>query len=149
MAQVKALRDCKSSQDHYVADGGWAVFCSDDRFTTAHLTARQELGAHIDAFKVLGGIKHLASPKRESDREFALDQLAISTALHHTKKAILIAHLDCGAYKSEVSGMDRDTEAGFYLDELKKAKGAVLGKFPQIEVRTLFVDFDKICEAEV
>jgi carbonic anhydrase len=149
MAQIKALRDCKSSQDHYIADGGWAVFCSDDRFTTAHLTARQELGEHIDAFKVLGGIKHLASPKREGDREFALDQLAISIALHHTKKAILIAHLDCGAYKAEVLGMNRDAESGFYLQELRKAKKAVLNRFPEIGVRTLFVDFDRICEAEV
>lgn len=149
MVKMEVIIEHLSSQEHYVADGGWVVSCSDDRLSEAHIKARQKLGVHIDAFATLGGIKHLASPDFLSDREFALRQFAISQKLHGTTKAVLIAHYGCGAYKNSVIGMTREEEVEFYMGELREAKKIILGNFHDIEIVTLFVDFEKIYKVEL
>ncbi len=149
MAKMEVLIECSSSQEHYVADGGWVVFCSDDRLSETHIEARQKLGVHIDAFATLGGIKHLASPDFLSDREFALRQFGKSQELHGSKKAVLIAHKNCGDYKKETAGMTGEEEVAFYMGELKEAKEIILGSFHDAEVVTLYVDFERAYKVEL
>lgn len=147
MAKPKVLKEFISPEDHYLADA-WVVFCADNRFAKVHIEALKGQGVHVDSFQSLGGIKHLASPKKPSHLEFALDQLQDSIDLHQTKKVVLIAHLHCGAYKDSVWGMADQEEIEFYFGELKKARENILEKHPDIAIKMLYIDFHRIYEVE-
>jgi len=149
MAKLTVLTECPSSTEHYVADGGWIVYCGDDRLFESHLKAREKMGKHLDPFVTLGGIQQLASPEFQSDREFAVRQLVKSRKFHGTQKVVLVAHFNCGAYKDAVAGMSREEEVDFYMGELAKAKDFVLYRQPDLKVIMLFVDFDNIYTVEL
>jgi len=101
--------------------------------------------------KVAGGAKSLASPERESDRAFLLDQIRKSIALHHTKKVILMAHSDCGAYGGLAGRFnnDRKAEANHHERELQRAAAYLQETIPGIEVQGYFVDFEGVWDAEI
>jgi carbonic anhydrase len=108
----------KSPEDHYVSDA-CVVWCFDARFSALlgeHIK-KEEL-QNIDLVKVAGGVKELVSPENNAHRDYLLDQIKKSIALHETKKIVLMAHSECGAY-----GGTRDE--AFYASELKKAKDVV------------------------
>ncbi len=125
------------SRDHYTAKGT-VLWCFDDRFTEALEKLKTSMpGEHFDDVRIAsGGLKKLASPEKESDREEVLEEIFKSVKLHHSNTVFMMAHNECGDYGGNT---DRD----FYLKELAKAEHVIQEHF-NMEVVKLFVDFDGI-----
>lgn len=131
----------KSDLAHYTADA-FVLRCIDDRFRHAFemFLMKQGIGSR-DPEQVAGGAKIFSSPAREYDREFMLDQIALSITLHHTKKIILATHHDCGAYGGFAAfGNDAEAELTAHKEEHEKAREVVRARFPDLEIETYFID---------
>jgi hypothetical protein len=122
------------------------VWCFDNRFQLGFSKYLKRLGVlNSDPIKIAGGAKALASPERESDREFVLDQIRKSIRLHGTKRAILMLHSDCGAYGGlESFGGNSLAEAQHHEAELRNASAWLQQAIPGLEVQGYFVDFEGI-----
>jgi hypothetical protein len=122
------------------------VWCFDNRFQLglAKYLKRQGI-TNSDPIKVAGGAKCLASPERESDREFLLDQIRKSIHLHGTKLVILMVHSDCGAYGGLAAfGGNAATEAQHHEEELRRAAECLRTAVPGIDTQAYFVDFEGV-----
>jgi carbonic anhydrase len=67
--------------------------------------------------------------------DIILGQLDISVRLHQIKQVVLIHHEECGAYGAE-STLERHAE------DLKKAKNAILAKWPNLQVGLFYMKLD-------
>lgn len=74
------------------------------------------------------------------DLKTIMNQLDISVRLHHINQVVLIHHEECGAYGTE-STHDRHT------DDLKKARGLINKKYPQLKVDLYYLHLDGEFEA--
>lgn len=131
----------KAPLNHYVAEA-YTVRCVDDRFwKTFKNFLREQNIIRIDPKSPAGGVKVFASPKRESDREYNLDEIAISVELHQVKKIMLFSHSDCGAYGGlkKFNG-NKDEELEFHVEEHKAARYVIHGRFPDLKIETYFID---------
>lgn len=130
-----------SDLGHYTAQA-FTLRCFDDRFWKTFKNFLKARGyVHIDPVSVAGGAKVLASPEKETDRDFMLRELEKSIRLHHTERVLLFTHSDCGAYGGLARlGGSAEEQFAFHQAELAKAKAAVQAKFPGIEVETYFID---------
>jgi hypothetical protein len=126
------------------------VWCFDNRFELGFRKFLKRSGVvNIDPIKIAGGAKSLASPERESDREFLLDQLRKSVALHGARRVILMLHSDCGAYGGLAAfGNDPKAEAAQHREDLKRAAQTLKAAIPGIDVDCYFVDFEGVWEPE-
>jgi hypothetical protein len=123
------------------------IWCFDNRFQLGFSKFLKRLGVlNSDPVKIAGGAKSLASPERETDREFVLDQIHKSIRLHGTKRVILMLHSDCGAYGGLVGGFggDASAEARHHEDELRRASDWLRNAIPGIDIHAYFVDFEGI-----
>lgn len=130
-----------TSLDHYNAEA-FVVRCFDDRFYSAFIGALHAQGVkRFDPESVAGGAKILASPEKESDREFMLRELAASVRLHTTARVILFTHHDCGAYGgfARFHGSEEE-EFAFHQEEHRKAAQVIHTRFPDLVVETYFID---------
>lgn len=136
-------------RDRYQCDAA-VVWCFDNRFNLGFAKFLKHAGILTsDIIKIAGGAKCLASPARDSDREFLLDQIRTSVRLHGTKLVILMLHSDCGAYGGlEAFGGDAHAEAEHHQGELWRAAAFLNSVLPEIQVQTYFVDFEGIWAAE-
>jgi len=126
----------ESPKEHYTADA-CIVWCFDDRFSRALTEFVRVCGfKNFDLVKIAGGAKSLASPDKESERDFVLGQIQKSIKLHHTKLVVLMNHAECGAYEGKEIGRK----------DLPKAKKFLQDKLLSVEIKTVFVDFEKISE---
>lgn len=126
----------KSPKEHYTADA-CIVWCFDDRFSGALAELVKVYGfKNFDLVKIAGGAKSLASPDKESEREFVWSQIQKSIKLHHANLVVLMNHSECGAYGQKQTGRE----------DLQKAKEYLRLKLPGIEIKTVFADFEKISE---
>jgi len=132
----------------YQCDGA-IVWCFDHRFDLGFRKFLKRIGVSSpDSIKIAGGAKVLSSPDRESDREFILDQIRTSIRLHCTRRVILMAHSDCGAYGGLTAfGNDPQAEAARIRDELGRAAAVVSEAISGIQVDGYFVDFEGIWQA--
>jgi carbonic anhydrase len=137
-------------RERYVCDAA-VVWCFDNRFELGFRKFLQRLGVvYWDAIKIAGGTKCLASPDRESDRDFVLNQIRISMRLHQTKRVILMLHSDCGAYGGlEEFDDNAAAEREHHREELRKAARFLTATIPGLTVDGYFVDFEGIWAAEV
>ena len=136
-------------RENYECDAA-VIWCFDNRFDVTFTKFLKRIGVTTpDRIRIAGGAKSLASPKRESEREFVLEQIGVSIALHRTKRAILMVHSDCGAYGG-LNGFagDKLAEAEHHRAELRRAATALLARFPELEVQTYFVDFEGVWAVE-
>jgi hypothetical protein len=135
--------------ERYVCDAA-VVWCFDNRFELAFRKFLKRQGVvHWDAIKVAGGTRCLASPDRESDREFVLNQIQISMRLHKTSRVILMLHSDCAAYGGiEAFGGDASRERENHAAELRKAVQVLNEAIPSIAVEPYFVDFSGVWTLE-
>lgn len=127
------------------------VWCFDNRFETGFRKFLKKNGiVNTDPIKVAGGAKSLASPERESDREFIVDQIRKSIALHSTKRVILMVHSDCGAYGGLAGAFHNDAaaEAAHHKQELRRAADNLRSAIPGVEIDSYFVDFEGVWEPE-
>jgi len=138
-----------SPRDHYHSDAA-IVWCYDHRFELAfRKLLKRTLTARYDAIRIAGGAKCLASPERDSDREFVLDQIRKSIRLHGTDRVMLMVHSDCGAYGGLAAfGGDREAESRHHQGELQRAAAALREGIPAIAVECYLADFEGVWAVE-
>ena len=103
---------------------------------------------YFDPIRVAGGAKCLAGDDSESDRQFVLEQIRKSIALHGTKTVLLMLHSDCGAYGGLASfNNDVAREAENHRQDLHRALDFLKKNIPEIDVLGYFVDFEGVWEA--
>jgi carbonic anhydrase len=126
------------------------VWCFDNRFNLSFAKFLKKRGVeNSDPIKIAGGAKCLASPERETDRAFVLDQIEKSIRLHGTKLVILMVHSDCGAYGGLMAfGGDARVEAQSQELELRRAADCLQKAIPGIGVQAYFVDFEGVWAVE-
>jgi carbonic anhydrase len=147
---MKKVLHFEAPREWYVCDAA-IVSCFDSRFDVGFSKLLKRLKVmNPDPIRIAGGAKALASPDRESDRAFVVEQILKSVNLHETKRVILMLHSDCGAYGrlAKFNG-DIAAEAAHHQRELQRAAEYLKGAIPGIEVDAYFVDFEGIWEVEV
>jgi len=148
---VKKVFYFDAPREKYQCDAA-ILWCFDNRFDLGFRKFLKRIGViNFDPIKVAGGAKSLASPERETDREFLLEQIRKSIRLHGTKRLILMVHSDCGAYGGLATGFrgDAQAEAVHHEIELQGAAAKLLEAFPGLEVQGYFVDFEGVWEVEI
>ena len=147
---MKKLFHFDAPRERYVCDAA-IIWCFDNRFELGFRKFLQRLGViYWDAIKIAGGTKCLASPDRDSDRDFVLDQIRISMRLHQTRRVILMQHSDCGAYGGlDAFGNDRAAERQNHVAELRKAAKVITDAIPGLTVDCYFVDFEGVWSTEM
>lgn len=148
---MKKVFHFESPREKYRCDAA-VLSCFDHRFDLGFRKFLKHIGiSSADPIKVAGGAKCLASPDREGDREFVLEQIRKSMRLHGTMRVILMVHSDCGAYgglAGKFAG-DARAEAKHHEGELACAAANLAEAIPGIDVQGYFVDFEGIWEAEL
>lgn len=148
---MKKVFHFEAPRDGYQCDAA-ILWCFDNRFDLGFRKFLKRLGVvHPDPIKIAGGAKALASPERETEREFVLEQIRKSIRLHGTTRVILMVHSDCGAYGGLATGFkgDAQAEAAHHQRELALAAAKLFEAIPGIEVQGYFVDFEGIWDAEI
>ncbi len=122
------------------------IWCFDSRFELGFRKFLRRIGVvNSDPIKIAGGAKCLASPEREADREFVLDQIRKSIRLHNTRRVILMVHSDCGAYGGlEAFGGDEPAEAEHHRRELARASATLRAEMPDMAVACYFMNFEGV-----
>jgi carbonic anhydrase len=136
---MEKILSFNSPREHYTADA-CIVWCFDDRFSGLLNIFAKDL-KNYDLVKVAGGAKALAG-EATPERDFVLDQIKKSIALHGTKKVILMLHRDCGAYGGSKSFADLDTETKNQTEQLAAAKQFLANEIPDVPIETDFAEFD-------
>lgn len=139
-----------SPRERYTADAA-VVWCFDHRFDLVLHKLLKKIGVErFDPILVAGGAKNLASPESENDRQFVLEQIRTSMRLHGTMSVILMLHSDCGAYGGLAAfGSDTAREAENHRQEMHKAVAALKAAIPELEIRSFFVNFEGVWEADM
>jgi len=104
--------------------------------------------AHFDPIRVAGGAKCLAGDESEADRQFVLEQIRKSVALHGTDTVLLMLHSDCGAYGG-LQAFENDVvrEAENHRQDLHRAMEFLQAEVQGLNVFGYFVDFEGVWEA--
>lgn len=140
-----------SPREKYHCDAA-IVWCFDNRFELGFRKFLKRIGVmNSDPIKVAGGAKCLASPDRESDREFVIEQIRKSIRLHGTTRVILMLHSDCGAYGGLAGGFDGNAvaEAENHRREMLRAAASLRKALPGVTVEGYFVDFEGVWKVDV
>jgi hypothetical protein len=143
---MKKVFHFDAPREKYHCDAA-VIWCFDNRFQLGFSKFLKRLGVlNSDPVKIAGGAKSLASPERETDREFVLEQIHKSIRLHGTKLVILMLHSDCGAYGGLAGGFggDASAEARHHEAELLRATCWLREAIPGIGIQAYFVDFEGI-----
>lgn len=83
------------------------------------------------------------------DRASFFDVIKTSTHLHKTKEIWIFDHIDCGAYGgSERFDGDKEKEKEFHIKKLNEAAKIINEEFPDLKVKKLYVDWDRVWEIE-
>jgi hypothetical protein len=145
---IRKLFHFESPRERYQCDAA-IVWCFDHRFEQALRKLIKRLGiTYFDPIRVAGGAKCLAGDDSEADRQFVLEQIRKSIALHGTKTVLLMLHSDCGAYGG-LAKFDNDAarEAENHRQDLHRALDFLEKNVPGIDVLGYFVDFEGVWEA--
>lgn len=138
-----------SPREHYHCDAA-VVWCYDHRFDLVLRKLLKRIGVtQADQIRIAGGAKCLATPDRESEREFVLEQIRKSVRLHGTDRVILMVHSDCGTYGGLAAfGGDALAEARHHADELQRAGACLRQALPKVSVAGYYVDFEGVWTAD-
>jgi carbonic anhydrase-like protein len=148
---MKKVFHFDAPREKYYCDAA-VIACFDNRFELGFRKFLKRIGVIIsDPIKIAGGAKSLASPERDTDREFILEQIRKSIRLHGTTRVILMLHSDCGAYGGLAAAFQGDTraEAENHHRELQRAATILLSAIPALNVEAYFVDFEGVWKAEL
>ena len=125
-----------SPPEIYRADA-CVITCFAARFDLAVRKFLKRRGVVVfDQVKIPGGVKSLAAPECDADRDFVLRMVRTSMRLHGPARVLMVAHRECGAYPDapvEVVAADALSAAGF----LRAAE-------PSLAVECYFADFDGV-----
>lgn len=146
---MKKVFHFDTASEQYRADAA-VVWCFDHRFHLPFAKFLKREGLEkTDIVKIAGGAKPLASPARETDREFVLDQIRTSVRLHQTRVVVLMLHSDCGAYGGLAAfAGDARAEASHHQEQLRRAVACLREAVPGVDVRAYFADFEGVWELE-
>jgi carbonic anhydrase len=138
-----------SPREKYHCDAA-VVWCYDNRFDLVLRKLLKRTGiARADQIRIAGGAKCLATPDRDSEREFVLEQIRKSIRLHGTDRVVLMVHSDCGAYGGLAAfGGDTQAEARHHADELLRAAAFLRQTLPEVSVTSYYVDFEGVWTAD-
>jgi hypothetical protein len=148
---MKKVFHFDAPRERYQCDAA-IIWCFDNRFELGFRKFLKRVGVvNSDPIKIAGGAKSLASPDREGDREFVLEQIRKSMQLHATRRVILMVHSDCGAYGglAEGFGGDARVEAEHHRAELQRAAENLQKAIPELDVEAYFMDFEGVWSAEL
>jgi Putative carbonic anhydrase len=148
---MKKVFHFDSPREKYVCDAA-IVSCFDNRFQLGFAKYFKKVGIlYSDPIKIAGGAKSLASPERESDREFLIEQIRKSVRLHETTRVILTLHSDCGAYGGldGAFGGDERLEVKLQAEEMRRAAECLRRAVPDISVEGYFANFEGIWEVDL
>ena len=137
-----------SPDEPYMADAA-VLSCFDQRIRiVVNKFLKRQAILRPDMIIVAGGAKTLASPRNDFERDFILEQLRMSIALHRTSHAFLMSHSDCATYGGlQAFQFDREREAVHHQCELERAADLVRAQFPSLEVETFFITFEGVFRA--
>jgi len=147
---MKKVFHFDAPRERYQCDAA-VIWCFDNRFEIGFRKFLKRIGVFSsDPIKIAGGAKSLASPEREVDREFVLDQIRKSMRLHDTTRVILMVHSDCGAYGGLAEGFGGDAakEVEHHQSELRTAAANLRRAIPGLRVDSYFVDFEGVWEVD-
>jgi carbonic anhydrase-like protein len=138
-----------SPSEPYVADAV-VLSCFDQRIRLVVNKFLQRRGIlKPDMVVVAGGAKTLASPRNDFERDFILEQVRMSMALHGTTRMFLMSHSDCATYGGLAAFKgDRELEKAHHQDELRRGAELLKETFPQLEVERFFVSFEGVFAVE-
>ncbi|MBZ5725916.1 MAG: hypothetical protein LAP87_13070 [Acidobacteriia bacterium] len=126
--------DCP--QEVYTADA-CVISCFDARFDVAVRKFLKRCGVFLyDHVKIPGGAKSLAAPECETDRDFVLRMVRTSIRLHRPRRALILAHQECGAYE----GIALEVVTADVL----RAAECLRAQEPSLAVECYFADFDGV-----
>ncbi len=116
---------------HYCSTA--VVRCIDFRLNRAikEYLKNYGLGEDFDLISVAGGVK---------DREYVLNQAALSKKLHGIQQVILINHTDCGGYGGREAFASPEEEKAKHAADLQSARAELESKFPGLIVHTVLAD---------
>lgn len=136
-----------ANRDEYTAQA-FTVRCFDDRFQQTFKKGLKEMGiTRIDPFSCAGGARVFASARIESDRDFAIRELAASIQFHRTPRVMLFNHHDCATYGGSGNFKESiEEEIAFHKVELLNAREIILTVFPLLTVDLYFIDCAGILE---
>jgi carbonic anhydrase len=148
---MKKVFHFDSPREKYTCDAA-IVSCFDNRFQLGFAKYFKKVGiVNSDPIKIAGGAKSLASPDRDGDREFLLEQIRKSIRLHDTRRVILTLHSDCGAYGGldGAFGGDELLEERMQAEEMRRAAACLRSAVPDITVEGYFANFEGIWEVDL
>ena len=121
------------------------LHCIDFRFGSAitEYLEKNGLANNCDVVSVAGAAKNIASPTKDSDREFVLRQIEISKRLHDIKEVVLMNHTDCGAYGGRSAFPSRAEEEKTHFAEMQKAASIIRERFPDIEIKLVLANIEE------
>lgn len=89
---------------------------------------------HCDELSFAGGCKDLVAPKKETHREYLLDQIETLRRLHGTQRVFLVNHTDCGAYGGKSAFANDEEEFKKHAGDLHEAASLIKKRWPDMEV---------------
>lgn len=121
------------------------IMCIDFRFREAALDfiKREEDVKSFDVVEIGGAGKSLCLPKDSEDFHFAIEQIDISHRLHNVKTIYIMHHADCGAYGGRSAFASLEEEHAHHLQELKKAKGVLQKKYPDVVIKKVLLNLSE------
>jgi hypothetical protein len=133
---MKKLFHFDSPRETYRADA-CVITCFDARFDLAVRKFLKRCGVvTFDHVKIPGGVKSLAEPECDTDRDFALRMVRTSMRLHGSERVLIVAHAECGAY----SGAPMEA----VIADTVRAAELLRASEPSLAVECYFADFDGV-----
>jgi hypothetical protein len=87
----------------------------------------------FDVISLAGASKALADGSGEI-KDFFLQQVSVSTDLHHAERVVVLHHSDCGAYAGAYTFASPEEEKAKQVEDMKKTREILKARYPQVEV---------------
>lgn len=93
----------------------------------------------FDVISLAGSSKSLSDGSQEI-KDYFLQQVSVSTDLHHADRVIVFHHSDCGAYAKDYSFISKEEEKDKQVSDMQITKRILLEKYPNVEVVLVWGD---------
>jgi hypothetical protein len=125
-----------SPPEVYRADA-CVITCFDARFDLAVRKFLKRRGVVVfDQVKIPGGVKSLAAPECDADRDFVLRMVRTSMRLHGFGRVLIVPHRECGAYP--------DAPIDVVAADALRGAEFLRASEPSLAVECYFADFDGV-----
>lgn len=94
----------------------------------------------LEGLGYLGNIDVVSIAGSCRNREVALQNIQLARDLHGVRRIFLTQHEDCAAYGGHPTFPSRAAERQYLAADMIALKRAIQSRYPEVEVRTLFVE---------